>query len=263
MVIAKGGTSGAATLTVTPVADGRDEPDETIRLSAWDGGTRVGNTATLTLVDGGPAAGGITAKPRADVRKVFEEAIRAAGGLEAGGVPAYVDMSRLFDVADPATAVKYGASSSAAGVLAADDASTDPMLAATFLRLTPLTAGTSTVTVAARAADGTAAVTTLTAAACAAPCVQVTVEVGPAGTPVPALPPLAQGLLAALLLAAGTYRRGREGRRDQPRQPRQHRPPRRQPGQRQPRRRQHHQRPVVGEARLPGHPRPRAFRPSH
>ena len=194
---------------MTPVADGRDEPDETIRLRAWDGGTRVGNTATLTLIDGGPAGGGITAKPRADAEKIFEEAILAVGGLEAGGAPAYVDMTRLFDVADPATPVRYGASSSAAGVLAADDASSDSTLSDTYLRLTPLRAGTATVTVAARAADGATAVTTLAAATCPAPCVWVTVDVGPAGAPVPALPPLAQGLLATLLLAAGAYRRRR------------------------------------------------------
>ena len=207
VVIARGGTRGAATLTVTPVADGRDEANETIELGAWDGGTRVGNVATLTLVDGAPADGGITAKPRAEVRKVFDAAVRAAGGLAAGGDPAYVDMSRLFDVADPGAAVSYTASSSDAGVLAADVAATDPALAATVLRLTPMAEGASTVTVAARGADG--AVATLTVVACAGPCVWVTLDVGPAGVPVPALPPLVQGLLAALLLAGGAYRRRR------------------------------------------------------
>ena len=39
-------------LTVTPVADSMDEPNETIVLNAWVDDAQVGNNVTLTIIDG-------------------------------------------------------------------------------------------------------------------------------------------------------------------------------------------------------------------
>ncbi len=52
VTIAKGEKMGMATLMVTPVADGMDEPNETIVLTAWKDDAQVGNAATLTIIDG-------------------------------------------------------------------------------------------------------------------------------------------------------------------------------------------------------------------
>ena len=207
VMIAEGEKEGMATLTVTPVADNMDEPNETIVLTAMMDGEMVGEAATLTLVDSDSANSGITAS--ADALKVIEDAIMAVGGLQAGGEAAVVDMSMLFDVADPDMAVSYSAMSSDTDVLMLSDASTDMTLAATILKLTPMMEGMSTVTFMAEAANGMMEVKTLSVFTCTGVCVTANIDVGPAGTPVPALPLFGQGLLAAFLLAAGAYRRYR------------------------------------------------------
>ena len=132
----------------------------------------------------------------------------AVGGLQAGGEPALVDMSMLFDMADPDMKVSYTATSSDTDVLMLSDASTDMTLAANILKLTPMAEGMSTLTVMAEAANGME-VSTLSVVTCNGACVTANIDVGPAGTPVPALPLFGQGLLAAFLLAAGAYRRYR------------------------------------------------------
>ena len=51
VMIEKGEKMGMTTLMVTPVADGMDEPNETIVLTAWMDDAQVGNAATLTIID--------------------------------------------------------------------------------------------------------------------------------------------------------------------------------------------------------------------
>ena len=51
VMVAKGEKMGMTTLMVTPVADGMDEPNETIVLTAWMDDAQVGNAATLTIID--------------------------------------------------------------------------------------------------------------------------------------------------------------------------------------------------------------------
>ena len=52
VMIEKGEMMGEAMLTVTPVADAMDEPNETIVLNAWVDDAQVGNNVTLTIIDG-------------------------------------------------------------------------------------------------------------------------------------------------------------------------------------------------------------------
>ena len=52
VTVAKGETMGMTTLMVTPVADAMDEANETIVLTAWMDDAQVGNAATLTIIDG-------------------------------------------------------------------------------------------------------------------------------------------------------------------------------------------------------------------
>ena len=52
IMIAKGEKMGMAELTVTPVADGMDEANETIVLNAWLDDEQAGNNVTLTIIDG-------------------------------------------------------------------------------------------------------------------------------------------------------------------------------------------------------------------
>ena len=52
VTIPKGEKMGMATLMVTPVADSMDEPNETIVLTAWKDEKQAGNAATLTIIDG-------------------------------------------------------------------------------------------------------------------------------------------------------------------------------------------------------------------
>ena len=209
VMIAKGEKSGMVELMVTPVADGMDEADETIVLTAMMDDAMVGNAVTVTLIDSDSTSSGITAKSNAEAAKVFEDAIMKAGGLHAGGDSAYVDMSMLFNMADATMSVAYTVSSSDTDVLGLYTSATDSTLSDVTLRLVPMMEGMSTVTVMAEAANGMMAVQTLTAFTCTGACVNVNVDVGPAGTPVPALPLFGQGLLAAFLLAAGAYRRYR------------------------------------------------------
>ncbi len=209
VTIAKGEKSGMAELMVTPVADSMDEEDETIVLTAWMEDAMVGNAVTVTLIDSDSVSSGITAKSNAEALKVFEDAIMMAGGLQAGGESAYVDMSMLFNVADPGMAVAYSVSSSDTDVLGLYTSATDSTLSDVTLRLDPMMEGMSTVTVMAEAGNGAMAVSTLTAFTCSGACVSVNIDVGAAGTPVPALPLVGQGLLALFLFGAGVYRRYR------------------------------------------------------
>ena len=52
VMIEKGMTKGMTTVMVTPVADGMDEPNETIKLSGWVDDKLVGNYVHLMLIDG-------------------------------------------------------------------------------------------------------------------------------------------------------------------------------------------------------------------
>ena len=52
VMIAEGEKMGMTTLMVTPVADAMDEANETIVLTAWMDDEQVGNAATLTIIDG-------------------------------------------------------------------------------------------------------------------------------------------------------------------------------------------------------------------
>ena len=209
VMIAKGEKSGMAELMVTPVADSMDEQDETIVLTAWLDDAMVGNAVTVTLIDSDSVSSGITAKSNAEALKVFEDAIMMAGGLQAGGESAYVDMSMLFNVADPNMAVSYSVSSSDTDVLGLYTSATDATLSDVTLRLDPMMEGMSTVTVMAEAGNGAMEVMSLTAFTCSGACVSVNIDVGAAGTPVPALPLVGQGLLALFLFGAGLYRRYR------------------------------------------------------
>ena len=209
VMIAKGEKSGMAELMVTPVADSMDEEDETIVLTAMMDDAMVGNAVTLTLIDSDSVSSGITAKSNAEALMVFEDAIMKAGGLQAGGESAYVDMSMLFNVADSTMAVAYSVSSSDTDVLGLYTSATDSTLSDVTLRLDPMMEGMSTVTVMAEAANGAMEVRTLSAFTCSGACVSVNIDVGAAGTPVPALPLVGQGLLALFLFGAGAYRRYR------------------------------------------------------
>ena len=51
VMIENGEEMGMTELMVTPVADGMDEPNETIVLTAWMDDAQVGNAATLTIID--------------------------------------------------------------------------------------------------------------------------------------------------------------------------------------------------------------------
>ena len=150
--------------------------------------------------------GALSARPRDEVAAVFERAVLEASGLLAGRHPVLVDMSLLFDLADPGTTVDYTVSSSDGAVLAVHTAATDPTLAGPVLRLAPMTAGEATVTVTAEAAAGGAAVGRVAASTCAGACASVDLTVWDAA--VPALPVVGQLLLAALM-AVGGYRRYR------------------------------------------------------
>ena len=209
VTIAKGEKMGMVELMVTPVADSMDEEDETIVLTAWMDDEMIGNAVTVTLIDSDSVSSGITAKSNAEALKVFEDAIMRAGGLQAGGEPAYVDMSMLFNVADPSMEVAYSVSSSDTDVLGLYTSATDSTLSDMTLRLDPMMEGMSTVTVMAEAANGAMEIRTLSAFTCSGACVSVNIDVGAAGTPVPALPLVGQGLLALFLFGAGVYRRYR------------------------------------------------------
>ena len=209
VMIAKGEKSGMAELMVTPVADSMDEEDETIVLTAMMDDAMVGNAVIVTLIDSDSVSSGITAKSNAEALMVFEDAIMKAGGLQAGGESAYVDMSMLFNVADPNMHVAYSVSSSDTDVLGLYTSATDSTLSDVTLRLDPMMEGMSTVTVMAEAANGAMEMRTLTAFTCSGACVSVNIDVGAAGTPVPALPLVGQGLLALFLFGAGAYRRYR------------------------------------------------------
>ena len=148
--------------------------------------------------------GALSARPRDEVAAVFERAVLEASGLLAGRHPVLVDMSLLFDLADPGTTVDYTVSSSDGAVLAVHTAATDPTLAGPVLRLAPMTAGEATVTVTAEAAAGGAAVGRVAASTCAGACASVDLTVWDAA--VPALPVVGQLVLAALM-AVGGYRR--------------------------------------------------------
>ncbi len=52
VMIDEGEMMGMAMLTVTPVADAMDEANETIVLNAWLDDAQVGNNVTLTIIDG-------------------------------------------------------------------------------------------------------------------------------------------------------------------------------------------------------------------
>ncbi len=52
VMVEKGEKMGMTTLMVTPVADAMDEANETIVLTAWMDDAQVGNAATLTIIDG-------------------------------------------------------------------------------------------------------------------------------------------------------------------------------------------------------------------
>ena len=125
VVIAEGEKMGMTTLMVTPVMDSMDESNETIVLTAWMDDAQVGNATTLTIIDGDSAGSGITAKSSADVEAIFEKAIMEAGGLVAGQNSVFVDMSMLFDMANPDMMVTYTVSSSDAEVLGVYAAATD------------------------------------------------------------------------------------------------------------------------------------------
>ena len=206
LMIEKGETMGMTTLMVTPVMDSVDEPNETIVLSGWVDDKLVGEHATLTIIDGDSAGSGIMAKSSDEVEEIFHNAIMEAGGLIAGQMSVFVDMSMLFDMANPDMMVDYTVSSSDADVLGVYTAATDSTLSDTALRLAPMMPGESMVTVMAEAADGSMAVRSVTAFTCTGACVSVSLTVWDAA--VPALPVIAQLLLAAFL-GIGGYRRYR------------------------------------------------------
>ena len=206
LMIEKGETMGMTTLMVTPVMDSVDEPNETIVLSGWVDDKLVGEHVTLTIIDGDSVGSGIMAKSSEEVEEIFHKAIMEAGGLIAGQKSVFVDMSMLFDMATPDMMVDYTVSSSDADVLGVYTAATDSTLSDTALRLAPMMPGESMVTVMAEAADGSMAVSSVTAFTCTGACVSVSLTVWDAA--VPALPIIAQLLLAGLL-GAGGYRRYR------------------------------------------------------
>ena len=207
VMIAKDAKMGMATLMVTPVMDSMDESNETIVLTAWMDDAQIGNDATLTIIDGDSAGSGIMAKSSDEVAAVFDKAIMDAGGLVAGQNSVFVDMSMLFDMANPDMMVNYTVSSSDAEVLGVYTAATDSTLSDTALRLAPMMAGESMVTVMAEAAGGAMVVASVTTAfTCTGACVTVNLTVWDAA--VPALPVIGQLLLAALM-GIGGYRRYR------------------------------------------------------
>ena len=206
LTIEKGEEMGMTTLMVTPVMDSMDESNETIVLSGWVDEREVGNHATLTIIDGDSPGSGIMAKSSDEVEEIFHKAIMEAGGLVGGQDSVFVDMSMLFEMANPNMMVNYTVSSSDTEVLGVYTAATDSTLADTILRLAPMMPGESMVTVMAEAANGSMAVSSVTAFTCTGACVSVNLTVWDAA--VPALPVIGQLLLAALM-AVGGYRRYR------------------------------------------------------
>ena len=169
VTIPKGEKMGMTELMVTPVMDSMDEPNETIVLTAWKDDKQAGNAATLTIVDGDSPGSGITPKSSDEVGMVFSDAIEMAGGLMVGGNMVTVDMSMLFNMANPNAEVMYSASSSNEEVLG----SSSP---GTMLTLNPMMAGMSTVSVEAKA-GGMAAGGAVTAFTCMGACVSVNLDV--------------------------------------------------------------------------------------
>ena len=206
LMLEKGKKSGMTTFMVTPVMDSMDESNETIVLSGWVGEDLVGEHVTLTIIDGDSAGSGIMAKSSDEVEAIFEKAIMEAGGLVAGEKSVFVDMSMLFDMADPDMMVNYTVSSSDSEVLGVYTAATDSTLADTALRLAPMMPGEAMVTVMAESANGSMAVSSVAAFTCTGACVSVELTVWDAA--VPALPVIGQLLLAALM-GIGGYRRYR------------------------------------------------------
>ena len=206
LTIEKGEKMGMTTLMVTPVMDSMDESNESIVLSGWVDDKLVGEHVTLTIIDGDSPGSGIMAKSSDEVEEIFHKAIMEAGGLVGGQDSVFVDMSMLFDMANSDMMVNYTVSSSNTEVLGVYTAATDSTLADMILRLAPMMPGESMVTVMAEAANGSMAVSSVTAFTCTGACVSVNLTVWDAA--VPALPVIGQLLLAALM-AVGGYRRYR------------------------------------------------------
>ena len=170
VMIAKDAKEGMATLTVTPVADSMDESNEKIVLTAWMDDAQVGNSVELMIIDGDSPGSGITPKTGDEVAKVFSDAIEMAGGLMVGGNMVKVDMSMLFNMANPDMEVMYSASSSDESVLGASPSDS-------MLTLDPMMEGMSTVSVEAKPAGMGSPSGAVSAFTCTGACVSVNLDV--------------------------------------------------------------------------------------
>ena len=144
------GTSGTAMLTA--VDDAEVEDDETLTVSATGPGNVLIDTLEITLNDNDPAVPAVSAKDGA--ADMIASAIATVAGdapWMAGGMAATVDMSGLFDVDDGVTAAYAGVSSDNDVVRAISSGNT--------LTLTPMGAGSATITVTATGGDVAATVT--------------------------------------------------------------------------------------------------------
>ena len=137
------GTSGMAMLTADE--DTEVEGDESLTVNGMMGNVIV-DSVTLTITDNtmAPPPAEPTVRAKAGAAGMIAAAIAtAAGGSDwmVGGMVATVDMSMLFDV-DAGVTAAYAARSSAGGVV-----SVRPSSSGMTLNLTPMGAGSATITV--------------------------------------------------------------------------------------------------------------------
>ena len=141
LMIEAGETTGGATLMAMDDSD--VEGDETLTLNGMIGNVVVGSvTLTITDNDMAPPPADPTVRAKDDARMMIADAISTAAGdadWMVGGMAATVDMSMLFEVDEGVSAAYSGVSS--------DNDVVRAMSSGTMLTLTPMSAGSSTITV--------------------------------------------------------------------------------------------------------------------
>ena len=154
--IAAGSDSGSVTLTATE--DDDDYMDETVTVIAAGAGIDGNTSIEIAVTDDDEApVDEPTVRAKDGAAEMIAAAIAtAAGGADwmVGGMVATVDMSMLFEVDEGVTAVYSGTSSN-------EDVVKSMTTGATMLALTPMGAGSATITVTAsdQAGGGVATVT--------------------------------------------------------------------------------------------------------
>ena len=143
MMITIAAGSGAGTAMLMATDDSDVEGDETLTLDGMMGNLLVGSVKfTITDNDMAPPPADPTVRAKDDAAMMIAGAISTAAGdadWMVGGMAATVDMSMLFEVDEGVSAAYSGVSS--------DNDVVRAMSSGTMLTLTPMSAGSSTITV--------------------------------------------------------------------------------------------------------------------